>query len=220
MMISSGVISRQNNQNPVVPNLTSWSNFQHRRILIFGDSIGAGANASPLPSAEWAYLLCAATNNTMVNMSISGQRIVAGATTPYVTFDPTTIPQKTDADLMLIINLGTNDARNAVDVNTYQSTLDNIIITYCIGRGWPANRIFIMGLYWYANSLGPNAVPFTNACQTVAQKYHTMFANMSPLILAACNPPVDYDSGDGVHPSTNGHLIISNIMQSVGLTPV
>lgn len=131
------------------------------------------------------------------------------------------IPTYTEGN-WLSFEFGTNDAWTVICPSCdttqfkidYNLVLDNAITT----KGWPANRIIIIGSPYNLSSQYVNVDDYSRAAQTVAQERGTYFAeNYNYMLAHGGSLNLLGTWGDSVHPSTYGYVNMMRTMDDLQL---
>lgn len=211
-----------------IPELIAMSG---KTIVFIGDSVTDGADASPNNTNRFSARLSAARGATEDERGESG-RAMQGMNCFTLDFANSLVPTfNPGTHTLLTIMLGTNDNLEVNGISTpaayytkYLAAVQDAITT----KGWPVNRIVIIGLTYiepaaYGTLVGLCSAEATNAIRTqayidqaaaVAATTGVKFVDMHRYMLLQPNIHTWMDA-DGIHPLNAGHLFIAQVLSTI-----
>jgi len=198
--------------------------FKNKTIVWIGDSMVAGAGASP-SSLRFSTLVSNRLGATEQNLGIGGATVekrtpVYSGRTNAIDMGAS-IPTKTSSIAMIVIAFGLNDVGlNSANYNTtnYETDYTTFLTNSVIGKGYLPSQILIIAP-WYITTAGYNAynasegVPaadatrhlaFIQATQNVARAFGTMYLN--PYDAEYNNDPtLGFLDADNIHRNNTGY---------------
>jgi acyl-CoA thioesterase-1 len=167
------------------------------RILVLGDSIGAGYGLQPgqsFPARLAAELKAAGREVTMIDDSVSGDTTADG----LARIDDA-IRRHPDA---VVIELGANDALRGVDPTATQANLDRIVSRLAAAH----IRILILGMRAPANWGRDYQARFDAIYPRLAAAHHAL---LYPFLLDGVALDPKFNQADLLHPNAAGADLIA-----------
>jgi lysophospholipase L1-like esterase len=166
-------------------------------LVVIGDSITAGYNASPAYTTRWGALLANALNLPEVNLGIEGCTLQGTTPTSVLT-------RYTDAMLfrpaVIAIMVGTNDTT----FTNFQANLNTVVAGWISAGMAPQNIIVISMPYRTSTLTFAQCLERANAARATATTYGTRYVDAMGLFFATPS-----FIADTIHPTTAGHAAIA-----------
>lgn len=195
-------------------NITSES-LSGDSIVFIGDSITNGGISGSWPyststaidnTKRFSALICARMGVTEVNEGVFGAKVTAA-----VSQTPTWVAGMR----FLVVAFGVNDVKTPGYTSAQFNTDYNAAITGILAKGWNINQLILVSIIGvYTDPTYVPSVPAFNAViQGVATANNIPFVDAwTPLANGSILPQAE-TSGDGIHPNTYGHRLLSYIVQ-------
>ena len=178
--------------------------------MFFGDSITAGANATPTAN-RWTSLFSAQQGITETNYGISGSELCSHPTTPdgnsmYERVN--LIPTYVQAYKYLFFAYGTNDASSPETYTTTRfETQYNAILANAFSKGWPASKIKLVNIFISTNA---NEDAYNLKLQAIASLNNVQLLDVASVL----SSNVALYMSDGAHPTNAGHSAVASYINS------
>jgi len=187
-----------NNTEIPVSNVEKTEESSH--ILIFGDSITAGQGVNPedaFPALIQSKIDSLDLDYHVINGGLSGDTSAGG-----LRRIDWMLKEKVD---IFIFELGANDGLRGLDVGLTQENSEAILSK--VQEKYPDAQILVAGMM-----IPPNlGAPYTEAFRTIFPNLARKFdATLIPFILEDVAGIQELNQSDGIHPTEEGHKIISN----------
>jgi len=165
-------------------------------LIAFGTSITAGSGVSGIQ--RFPYILANQYGMIEANYGAGGATLNSIYTALYK------IPTKTSNRGYLMFEYGMNDA-GTLDTATFK-TRYSVIIDTATARGWPANRITLVGGPFSEGSLYTYIDDYNRATRTVAEQKGVQYIDAYAFMQTRGGTALTIDS---VHPTALGHVVIA-----------
>ncbi len=181
--------------------------------IFYGTSITAGQGVTS--AQRWSALTAAMYGMREYNRGISGTKMVDASGSDSSMFNRIyTIPVYSSSYGALFFEYGTNDA-TSTDTTTFK-TKYAVVLDSAIARGWPVNKITVVGPSYSIKSTIPNVAIHAIAAQNISatkgvnyvELYNYMSARGGNSLLQS----------DSVHISVQGNIVINNAISHAALS--
>lgn len=202
-------------------------------IIIYGDSISAGAGASAPDKAYYAiyedvtglqvrtmsqYSRTVQEGVQSFNATNSLENVVFTPTADQAQYNPVLDYAGNTKYKYIFFRLGVNDAiqkpGSSTNVTTFKDTYRDCLQVF-IDKGWPRNRLKLINIGTYLGNNSETAqavIDYNGAIAELATEFNFDLIDLNTLD-AENNRPSLY--GDDVHPNDAGHLLHGNYIASL-----
>lgn len=196
---------KKETSQPLAPTETTPMTTKKEVILFFGNSITAGYEldiSEAFPALIEKRLDSLGYSYTVINAGLSGETTSGGLN--RIDWVLSTVPD------LFVLELGANDALRGLDLNETEANLQAIIDK--VKKVNPAVKIIIAGMQ----------VP-PNLGQDYTRRFRELFQNLAsenqavliPFLLEGVAGKPDLNLPDGIHPTAQGHKILTENVWSV-----
>lgn len=177
-----------------------------RTVLFFGDSLTAGYGLED-PEAAFPYLIEQKIDSLklpykVVSAGLSGETSAGGKNRI-----DWLLKQQMD---VFVLELGANDGLRGLDVKETEKNLQSIIDQ--VKAKFPETKIVVTGMMVPPSMGAQYAASFKNIFPRLAKANDAAFI---PFLLEGVGGDPDLNQGDGIHPTAEGHKILSENVWSV-----
>jgi acyl-CoA thioesterase-1 len=188
---------------------TAESGAKQKTILFFGNSLTAGYGLEPaqaFPALIQEKLDSAKLNYKVINAGLSGETSAGGKSRiSWVLRQPIDV---------FVLELGANDGLRGIPLASTRQNLQAILDT--VRQKSPGAQLVIAGMQLPPNLGAAYTGEFREIFRELAQKNN---ATLIPFLLEGVGGVPDLNQPDGIHPTAEGHRIVSQNVWQV-LQPV
>ncbi len=191
------------------PGGAAESRAKQKTILFFGNSLTAGYGLEPaqaFPALIQEKLDSAKLNYKVINAGLSGETSAGGKSRiSWVLRQPIDV---------FVLELGANDGLRGIPLASTRQNLQAILDT--VRQKSPGAQLVIAGMQLPPNLGAAYTGEFREIFRELAQKNN---ATLIPFLLEGVGGVPDLNQPDGIHPTAEGHRIVSQNVWQV-LQPV